>query len=345
MKNANGYGCIRKLPGKRRNPWAVIRTTGWTASGKQLRTYLGYYRTRQDAVKALADYNDNPYDVSGFTFAEIFAKWSAYKYPTISRSNQSGYNAAYNKCEKLHDMKIQSIRFDDLQSCLDPLNAPSAKKMKILFSQMWEYAERRNLIAKNFTNLLDTKPIEKSVLHMKFSDDELTVLWERSDDDYVAVILMMIYSGVRPGELLALKTRDVDLEKRCFSIRAGKNRNAIRDVPIHFRTLPFFERWYDRGKEYLVTTESGKPFDFQRDHKTYNNVYFSDVLRGCGILYQDGKKHHPDDVRHTFTSLWTVKKLSEIYRRRIQGHSGNGVGEDVYTHLTLDELAEELNKL
>jgi integrase len=69
-----------------------------------------------------------------------------------------------------------------------------------------------------------------------------------------------------------------------------------------------------------------------------------------GILeYKNEKgqtvKHLPDDTRHTFTTIWKEKRLDEAMRRKIQGHSGQGIGEIVYTHFELEKLREELNKL
>ena len=63
MKLPNGYGAVVKLSGKRRKPYAARVTVKWTEDGKQVRKYLGFYRTRQEALKALADYNANPYDL------------------------------------------------------------------------------------------------------------------------------------------------------------------------------------------------------------------------------------------------------------------------------------------
>ena len=49
--------------------------------------------------------------------------------------------------------------------------------------------------------------------------------------------------------------------------------------------------------------------------------------------------------RHTFTSMWAEKHLDEGMRRKIQGHSGKGIGEIVYTHLEIQTLKAELDKL
>ena len=56
-------------------------------------------------------------------------------------------------------------------------------------------------------------------------------------------------------------------------------------------------------------------------------------------------EHLPDDTRHTFTTMWKEKKLDEAMRRKIQGHSGKGIGEIVYTHFDIEALKAELDRL
>ena len=77
---------------------------------------------------------------------------------------------------------------------------------------------------------------------------------------------------------------------------------------------------------------------------------FLNILQDMGILEytnDDGvsQEHLPHDTRHTFTSMWNEKKLDEAFRRRIQGHSGKGIGEQVYTHLDMEQLKAEINRL
>lgn len=53
MKNQNGIGsivCLDKTGKKRRKPFAVRITTGWK-DGKQVRKYLGYYKTQTNRNK------------------------------------------------------------------------------------------------------------------------------------------------------------------------------------------------------------------------------------------------------------------------------------------------------
>lgn len=362
MRLPNGYGGISKLSGNRRNPWRVRVTVGWvidekTQKAKQQYATIGYYPTKQKALQALADYNDNPYNLNTntITFAEVYDRWSDKKFEEISRSNVNGYKAAYKICQPIYNMRFVDLRLVHLQHVVDisGKSNPTLKKLKILLNQLFDYAVMHEIISKdkNVVEFLDIGKAQQSTKHYRFTNAEVDTLWQWSENnEYVQVILMLIYSGVRPGELFNLKSVDVDLENRFFTIQKGKTVNAARKVPIHDRTFPFFEHWINKNKEYLVTNLSGKKFQFDTNHGSYTDSFFTPLLADMGILEYtndigETKNHLPDDTRHTFTTMWREKRLDEAMRRKIQGHSGKGIGEIVYTHFELTKLHEELNKL
>ncbi|MCG5104587.1 hypothetical protein [Oceanobacillus alkalisoli] len=132
MKNPNGYGSVCKLSGKRRKPFAVIVTTGWNDEGKQRREYLGYYKSRKEAMVALADYNNNPYDLSAgkLTFKEVYERLIKERFPKISKSNQLGYEMAFRRSEPLHDIKFNEVRKAHLQSVIDNCDKSWGTKKK-----------------------------------------------------------------------------------------------------------------------------------------------------------------------------------------------------------------------
>jgi integrase len=362
LKLPNGFGNVSKLSGKRRNPWRARKTSGWvideqTKKAKQTYITIGYYETRQKALQALSEYNTNPYDLdtSKITFAEVYERWSEKKFEEISPSNINGYKASYKMCEAIYDMKFADIKLSHLQGVVDASgkNYPALKKLKILFNQLFDYAVANEIITKDrhIVEYLNIGKEEKSTKHYRFTDAEIDALWRWADgNEYVQVILMLIYSGVRPGELFNVKRTSVDLGKRYFTIEKGKNANASRKVPIHERTVPFFQHWMDKEREYLITNISGGKFQFDTNHVSYTDPYWTPVLRDIGILqYTNANgeitEHLPDDTRHTFTTMWKEKRLDEAMRRKIQGHSGKGIGEIVYTHFELEKLREELNRL
>lgn len=358
----NGFGNVSKLSGKRRNPWRARKTTGWeidpvTQKAKQLYVTIGYYPTRQAALQALSDFNTNPYDLDAakITFAEVYEKWSEKKFAEISQSNIHGYKASYKMCEAIYDVKFADIKLIHLQKIVDTSgkNFPALKKLKILFNQLFDYAVMNEIVPKDrhIVEYLNIGKEEKSNKHYRFTDAEIDTMWRwAKENEYVQVILMLIYSGVRPGELFNTKCTSVDLASRYFTIEKGKNVNAARKVPIHDRTLPFFEHWMNKGNEYLITNLSGRKFNFDTNHQSYTESFWIPLLKDMGILRYKNEKgeaaeHLPDDTRHTFTTMWKEKKLDEAMRRKIQGHSGKGIGEIVYTHFELEKLREELNRL
>lgn len=361
MKMPNGFGNVSKLSGNRRKPWRARKTEEWklvNGKRKQIFTTIGYYETRAQAIQALAEYNANPWDISKttITLKEVYEKWSADKFESISASNINGYKASWKLCEPIKDMRFIDIKLSHLQGVVDSSgkNPPTLKKFKILFNQLFDFAIMNEIISKdkNIVEYVKIGEAEKSTKHYRFTNEEIETMWLWSNkNDYVQVMLMLIYSGVRPGELFNLKKEDVDIENKIFNIKKGKNENAIRKVPIHDKTLPFFENWMQKNESpYLVTQLNGKQIKFDTNHGQYVDSYWKPLLMDMGILeYKNAKneikEHSPDDTRHTFTTMWKEKKLDEAMRRKIQGHSGKGIGEIVYTHFEIEKLREELNCL
>jgi len=362
MKLPNGFGNVSKLPGKRRKPWRARKTVGWETDyvamvTRQKFITVGYYETRQEAIQALAAYNLNPYDIqSNITFEEVYEKWSEKKFEEISRSNKNGYQASFKLCSDICKVKFTDVKLSHLQGVVDSSgrNYPTLKKLKILFNQLFDYAVMNEIIGrdKHIAEYVDIGKPQKSDKHFRFTNEEIETMWLWSEkNEYIQVILMLIYSGVRPGELFAVKKEYVNLEEKSFYIEKGKNDNAIRKVPIHERVYPYFEYWMQKNdSEYLITQLNGREFRFNTNHGQYTESYWKPLLLDMGILeYKNDKgeikEHTPDDTRHTFTTIWKEKKLDEAMRRKIQGHSGKGIGEMVYTHYEFEKLREELNKL
>lgn len=115
MKLPNGFGSVYKLSGRRRRPWVAAKTFGWEFDEKgqkvkQKQQAIGYYATRQEAMTALVQYNENPYDLNfnKTTFSEVYEKWSEEYFPTLSNASSiRTITAAYKYCTPLYDMRIK----------------------------------------------------------------------------------------------------------------------------------------------------------------------------------------------------------------------------------------------
>ncbi len=353
MRLPNGYGSVHKLSGKRRKPWCVRKTREIDENGKQQYDYLGYYKTQPEALQALAEYNANPYDIrtSIITLGEVYEKWSSEKlilkddkHPYgISQSNINGYRASWKLCGEIKEMKFVDVKLSHLQMVVDKSgkNYPTLRKLKVLLAQLFEYAIIHDVITKD-RNIVEYVDISKSgnpkALNRKpFTNQEIKKVWSMiSTNDYISVILMLIYSGVRVSELLDLKKINVNLKEQWFDITESKTNAGIRRVPIADKVLPYFQHWMSMNQcEYLLSTPEGKHFLY----RNYYDSYWKPLMDLMGM------SHLPHDTRHTCVSLLTSAQVDERFIKKIVGHSGQGVTQIVYTHLEVSELLVAINKI
>ena len=95
MKLPNGYGSVTKMSGKRRNPWVVRKTDGYTLDpekGTKKQNYIGYalkydicnkdYSTYVDVAK-YKDRNPNKLDRNKFSKEEVERVWTCRRIPII----------------------------------------------------------------------------------------------------------------------------------------------------------------------------------------------------------------------------------------------------------------------
>lgn len=151
------------------------------------------------------------------------------------------------------------------------------------------------------------------------------------------MVIIGIYSGWRPQELAILKTADIDLENKTMlgglKTEAGKN----RIVPIHSKILPLIEKRYNPKYEFLFNDEDGQ----QGTTMTY------DKYRGRfnKINSKFGFTHRPHETRHTFITMAKEVQINDYVLKLIVGHAIEDVTEKIYTHRTMDQLKNEIEKI
>ncbi len=341
----------------RHRPWRARVLTGYKENGTPIFKGLGFYKMRGEAEKAIWEYmNSQHVFKSEVTFADIFKDWSEEEYPKHSKSFEHSFNAAYKHLKVIHNKKVQELSAMDYEKVIkeSKVGPHTQKVMQDLIYRIDSMAIRMNIKSKldSVKGEIKIDPIKKSHKHYPFNESDLKKLWAVANDNPKAqIILVLIYTGVRPGELFSLEKRDVHLNEQWFYIRKSKTENGIRNVPIHDKILPFFESRMETDGDYVFTKENGYPFDYGVEQNQYAYSYFNPVLKELGIMEFTNQEtlekglHTPYDCRTTFTTIWTRNRLSEIFRRKIQGHSPKGIGEEVYLHLTTKDYLEEVNKL
>ena len=326
MKLPNGYGSIVKLSGKRRNQYGIYVTTGWTDEGKQIRKILGYAKSRTEGYQMLADYHNDPYDIDlkNISFEELYNKWYNTKKDSWSKTSKTRYSNAFKYFKGFHNKPFISIKLNQLEKIIKdcPHGYDTKKSIKLLYSQMYDYAKKIDVpIKKNYSEFLDIGQKEISDKHNPFADEEINKLWNNLNIDYVGSILIMIYTGLRPTELLTIK--EIHLEDR-YMIGGIKTKAGID------RIIPINEKIVHLIQEYLLSDKL----------KITNDMYRT---RFDNVMKELQMNHLPHDGRHTFATLMDRANANKICIKKIMGHSINDITDGVYTHKEIKDLLDAVN--
>lgn len=186
-------------------------------------------------------------------------------------------------------------------------------------------------------------PEADSVPRISLTVDELKKLFYTPDEadrnalrDRV-MLKTLYYTGIRAGELAALKVSDVDLEKGILTVRHGKG-DKERIIPIHsclVECLRAYIKTLHPWQEYLFASEWMKPF-----RNSHIAMIVKKYVRKAGF----SKEISPHVLRHT-CATHLVKagvKLNEV--SELLGHN-DPTTTSYYTHYQLDDLKKLVEKI
>lgn len=359
MRNPNGYGGISRLPGNRRRPFRARVTVGWHVDPENDRMVqefatIGYYATRREALIALAEYNMSPYDtfMRRKTFREIYDIWSPeyfIRYPSTRRVMES----AMLHCKVIWDRPMSEIRTAHLQAVIrgmEGLSRAYQAKVRSLMHLQYSWCMKNDILQKDYSQFVELTQEDKETNRHIFSSDEISILWNVWKKNkalpgepamycgrhMLDSLLVLMYTGLRIGELLALRQDDIDIDLRTIHVHGTKTKAARRIVPIHKRIIPVLEIMMENNSTSLLLPS---PDGVQLSYSQYKYSWFDRIMAGLKM------KHTPHDTRHTFVSGMDTAGVQRSVLKFIVGHS---IGRDVtdrYTHKDVKELIRAIDKL
>lgn len=290
----------------------------------------------------------------------IYENWSRRHYPKISEKTKEGYCAAWKRISVYKNYYIQDISLDDLQLLLDEMEGYSLsaqKKVKVLISQLYKYAEVRGFISNNLTKgiLLNGKErcetLPFTFYHIKklkeCAEDKTNKHWLTA-----RVVLILIFTGYRPNELFSVKRSDINLKRNYLiagsKTKAGKN----RIVPIFPQIRPYLIELYLQSSyaknDFLFRGEKGAVYNL-RNWRT-RRFYLMTYDLGFNTLEQlKNKKKQPHYTpysgRHTFATLAHQFGMDREAIIKIMGHTDFAVTSKYYIHTDIEFLRNEMTKL
>lgn len=371
-KRGNGRGTVERTKNKL-NPFkAKVPVEVYIdKKGKPQVRYksIGSFPTKGLEDEALAEYNRTPYDLSSkiSTFQDLYKAWSAEYFETLSSdSSIRTVTSAYAYCSGLYYMKIRQIGAGHIKDAMNHgyvietrgknkgqrkyASPCTQERIKSMCNLMFDYALERNLV---LTNPARAFKIDKLLAEIEskankkkpFSPADVELLWEYYEMvPFADIVLIGIYSGFRPQELVLLRTENVFLDEG-YIIGGIKTSNGIdRMVPIHPKIKELVAFRYQQAKElyhseFLLNIPYGssfKPFTYDTYESRFHNVM--DALNLVGFT--------PHCTRHTFASQAEMCGLRERAIKLIMGHSLKGDVTDYhYKHTGHKYLYDEICKI
>lgn len=167
----------------------------------------------------------------------LFEYWDTYltgEYMNLSKSKQTAYRIAWRKLKPLHDVRVDAITVDMLRKTVSdacPTFDP-AKDCKSLLSNLYSIASADGYANKLLPSYI-VLPQHNEKERVPFSDTEQAALWKlyEGGDRRAAIPLLMIYTGMMPGEAQKLKVENIDLEKRIIE-NVGIKTKTRKETPI-----------------------------------------------------------------------------------------------------------------
>lgn len=168
------------------------------------------------------------------------------------------------------------------------------------------------------------------------------------------LVLTTLYSGVRIGEICALKWNDIDFINCTISINKtvqrincnddkvktkliidiSKTKSSIRIIPIPKFVIILLNQ-YKSNTNNFVFTNSNKPKDPRSVEK-----YFNSLLSKLNIRHL---KFH--SLRHTFATRLREQKVNIKVISELLGHSNWKITQDIYVHSSFDIKKKSVNEL
>lgn len=346
MRLPNGYGSVTKMSGKRRKPWRVRVTVGWTPDGKQIYKNIGTYATRKEALEALTEWNATPLGKvekvkkeqtkQGMTFADMYNALLHYRESKLTDSMRSLYQVAYKNLEPLHQQQFCRIKKPHLQDVFDNCDKSSStkKKMKTLVNAIYKYAIEHELAETDYGKMIDMDKQENEREYQPFTEEEIETLWGYADagDEVAKIVLLQIYTATRIAELLELEKANIHLEE-CYAIggkktEAGKN----RIIPLHNRIIPLLSEFYNQDRPYLFVSKRGTRLQY----RTFLN-HFTEKMEDWGM------EHCSHDCRRTAATRLSVADVPYNIIKQIIGHSMKDSVTNRYIYKDVKHLVKYIN--
>lgn len=382
-KKANGEGSINKY----KNGWRSTITLGRDDDGKLIRKQF-YGKTKIETLSKMNEYK-NKYDTGllpsddKITLQQWFKIWLyEYRINDLRPSTLERYDGIYRnyiRNSNIGIIKLKDLRAANIQAYYNTLvkeknkTPDTIKTINKVLKSVLNQAIKENYILINYCNNVVLPKIgQKEEIQIFTLEEQQRFINALENHRNRALFILVLGTGLRIGEVVALKWHDIDFEtvelkvQRTFKRVAKLNNDdkegnkteiieqlpktkySERTIPIPSSIIKELKSHKKRqnvekikaGEAYvnndlIFPNELGEPTDTRNLSRSYERI-----LNRTNIPH---KKFHA--LRHTYATRLFENDVPLKTVQILMGHSNIKITADIYTHVMPEEKIKAVEKI
>lgn len=351
-----------------KNSWRLKFDVGRDANGKRQIRYVTVRGKRADAERELARlindlHNGVLVDPAKVTVEEYIRKWldgpHGLANTTVARYRDLAANQIF---PWLGSILLQKLRPSDVKSWHEhlltagstkggPLAAKTIQQAHRVLHRALEIAVRTEVVARNVASAVSPPKVVAREIEILTQEQVAAVLDRLKDHWLFPIVSLALATGMRRGELLALRWSDVDLDdawvrversleetkKHGLRFKAPKTEHGRRTIKLPPTAVSTLRQHWIKLLEMRLALGIGKPGN---DGLVFCNPDGSPI-RPCMVTqvwkYQCQARGLPrvtfHSLRHSHASALIAAGLDVVMISRRLGHANPSVTLSVYGHL------------
>lgn len=350
-------------------------TVGHNFDGSPIRKAFYSSTSKEDAKakanqyiidQAVAEQTGDAFVSGKLTFSKAAKKWLESIKSTLSDSAYNNYEVAI----RLHlepifkNALINNIKPIDIQNYFNKISSDtpleSMKKYKNCLNGIFKMAVDNDYCAKNPCENIRLASSAENVEKQTYTKQQAYLIsrYARTHKDGLGIILMLEY-GIRKGELLGLKTSDLNLEngtihiqrsvadvknkdtgKIEIKIKPPKNAQSDREIPLKRITI---EKLKNIKDGYIIPNAKGNVYSPRNWTKRNYKNFMTDMQNYYNKFGINIPILNPHELRHTRATIWVNEGKNLFAVAAILGHSDLKMLQQRYAHKDIESIRNLLD--
>ena len=269
------------------------------------------------------------------TVEMLCAAWQQSEaYKRLSESKKTHYRTAWQRMYPTWKLIFAEMRLSTMQKVVDecPGGYYPKRDIKTLYNHLYKYATKHELVDRNRAQFLDL-PEHKASTREAWLPEEVAAWWQ----DYRSgcpghwvsrTILIMIYTGMRTGEVRAVDLAKVHLEQQ-YLVGGIKTEAGIdREIPLANCILPLVQEALTEARYGLMPVRIEDFYDA-----------YAEAVERIGV-----RPLSPYSCRHTTATALAEQGVPPAIIKAIMGHTNYSTTLG-YTHISAARKVEAVNGL